>query len=452
MPELPKLLIVDDDEAIRTQMKWALAEDYEILLAGDRETALRVVARDRPAILTLDLGLPPSPHDPSEGFRALAQILDVHPECKIIVVTGQEERENALRAVADGAHDFFFKPIRLEELALVLRRALQMYRLEQENRELERRAASHVFEEMIGSSPAMQPVFETIRKVATTDTPVLVTGETGTGKELAARAIHRLSQRRDGPFIAINCGAIPENLLEAELFGHEKGAFTDAHAQRKGRVELAQGGTLFLDEVGELSPALQVALLRFLQEGKLQRVGGRQDIAIDARVIAATNADLKAAIRGGSFREDLYFRLAVVNILMPPLRDRGEDLMVLANAFLHRYAEGQRKKVGGFTSQAKAAIQEHRWPGNVRELENRIKRAVIMGEGSRVSPSDLELDSKLEKHHGKGLKDARAALEREMIETAMVRHRGNITQVAADLGISRPTLYEMMEKLEISRK
>jgi two-component system NtrC family response regulator len=450
--EKSKLLVVDDDEAIRTQMRWAFASDYEVLLAEDRATALALVRSDLPPVVTLDLGLPPKPHDPSEGIRALSEILDAHAACKVIVITGQEERDNALRAIAQGAYDFFTKPIRIAELEIVVRRALQVYRLEEENRALQRRATGEPFEEMLGSSRAMQEVFATIRKAAPSDSAVLITGETGTGKELTARAVHRLSERRAGPFVPINCGAIPENLLEAELFGHEKGAFTDAHVQRKGRVELAHGGTLFLDEIGELSPNLQVALLRYLQEGKLQRVGGRTDISVDARLIAATNADLAAAIRKGEFREDLYYRLSVVVIRLPPLREREEDVALLASALVQKYAASNRRRITGFTKSAQEAIKQYAWPGNIRELENRIKRAVIMSTGPKLTPADLELQSQFARYEGKGLKEARAELERELIEKAMARHGGNITQVAAELGVSRPTLYELMGKLAIGKQ
>jgi two-component system, NtrC family, response regulator len=454
MAERPTLLIIDDDESIRTQMKWAFAEEYEILLAGDRESAVNLVRDVEPQVVTLDLGLPPTPHEPSEGYRALGEILQTDPNCKVVVITGQEEKQNALDAVQQGACDFFSKPIQIEELRIVLKRAFNIRRLEDENRELARLAAGQPFEEMLGSSPAMTAVFNVVRKVATTENPVLVIGETGTGKELIARAVHRLSERRAGPFVAINCGAIPANLLEAELFGHEKGAFTDAHMQRKGRIELAQSGTLFLDEIGELSPNLQVALLRYLQEHRVQRVGGRQDIEIDARVIAATNQDLEKAIREGRFREDLYYRLSVVVVRLPPLRERGEDVIVIANTLLRRFGEASRKKVTGFTRRALSSLQSHSWPGNVRELENRIKRAVIMAEGPKVVPADLELESPYARYNRQGvhgLKETRAAVERDLIQHALARHRGNLTQVAAELGISRPTLYELMDKLGIER-
>ena len=305
---------------------------------------------------------------------------------------------------------------------------------------------------MLGESPQMQEVFATVRKVATTDAPVLIVGESGTGKELVARVIHRLSPRKEGPFIVINCGAIPETLLESELFGHENGASTGAHIQRQGRIETAGGGTLFLDEIGELSLGLQLKLLRYLQEQVTERIGGREQVRVDARVITATNRDLKQAMRTGTFREDLYFRLAVVSIQMPLLRDREGDIFMLAKAFLNRYTEEAKRKITGFTTQAIRAIENYSWPGNVRELENRIKRAVIMAEGNKISPADLELEMQHIRDEYLNLKEAREAMEKEMILKALTKTKDNITRAAETLGISRPTLYELMEKLGIGRK
>jgi len=443
------LLIIDDDESIRSQMKWALMADYEILAAGDRSSALESFRKNRPSVATLDLGLPPQPAGTEEGFKALAEILEDSPGAKVIVITGQDDRKNALTAIGMGAYDFFCKPIRIDELKIVLTRAFNLANLEAENRRLQAGAGADAFEGMIGTSPAIQGIFTTIRKVATTDVPVLITGESGTGKELAARAIHRLSSRSSGPFIAINCGAIPENLLESELFGHEKGAFTGAHVQRKGRVESAQGGTLFLDEVGELSPALQVKLLRYLQEQKIERVGGREEIEVDARVLAATNRNPAEAIADGKMREDLYYRLGVIVVALPPLRERGEDVLLLATAFLQRFSQETKKKLTGFTKAASLALEGHAWPGNIREMENRVRRAVIMAEGSRITPGDLELEDSIGRLEGRSLKEAREELERELVQRALARHKGNISQAAQQLGISRPTLYELMEKLGI---
>jgi two-component system NtrC family response regulator len=447
--EKPKLLIVDDDEGLRTQMKWALAQDYTVHLAGDRSSALDIVRKEQPAVITLDLGLPPFPAGVEEGFEALGEILTDNPQTKVIIITGRGEKEHALRAVGQGAYDFFYKPIEIEELKVVLQRAFHFSQLEYEYRELQQRVSDDSFEGMLGTSSKMQEVFAMIRKVSNTDAPVLIEGESGTGKELVALAIHRRSIRKDGPFVVINCGAIPENLLESELFGHEKGAFTGAHVQRKGRIELAHGGTLFLDEVGELSLPLQVKLLRFLQEQVIERIGGRTAITVDTRVLAATNRDLKEGMENGSFREDLYFRIGVISILLPPLREREGDVMLLAKAFLNRYAEENKKKLSGFTNQAALAIEQFEWPGNVRELENRIKRAVIMAEGRKLNPADLEMEVPRPKYESLSLKEARDALEKELITKALAQNKGNITRAAADLGVSRPTLYDLMQKAGI---
>jgi two-component system NtrC family response regulator len=341
----------------------------------------------------------------------------------------------------------------MEELKLLLRRCIYVVDLEKEYRELERSRRSEVFEEMLGISPQMQSVFSFIRKVAAVNVPVLLLGESGTGKEMAAAAIHRRSERKDGPFVAINCNAIPENLLESELFGHEKGAFTGAHIQRKGLLETASDGTLFLDEIGELPLAIQVKLLRFLQEQRFQRVGGRQEIQVDTRLVAATNADLKQLVESGKFREDLYFRIAVVTLRLLPLRERGEDVVFLAREFLQRYSAESKRENMVFVPDALRAIIRYSWPGNVRELQNRVKRALIMATGSRVAAKDLELDEhdSVTASSARTLKQAREQVERDLIQQALKRHSGRITAAAADLGISRPTLYELMEKLSISK-
>ena len=452
----PKLLIVDDDEDLRTQMKWALIQDYDILLAENRSSALATVKRSQPAVITLDLGLPPAPAGVEEGFATLDEILTANRQTKVIIITGRGEKENALRAIEKGAYDFFYKPIQLDELKVVLGRAFYVSQLEQEQQSLKKKLNGATFEGMIGTCPKMQEVYGVIRKVATTDAPVLIMGESGTGKELVARAIHRLSMRKENSFVVINCGAIPENLLESELFGHEKGAFTGAHIQRKGRIEMAEGGSLFLDEIGELPLTLQVKLLRFLQEKVVERVGGREQIDVDARVIAATNRDLKEAMKGGAFREDLYFRLGVILIFLPPLRERGDDVILLAKAFLDRYAVENRKRIKGFSDQAIDSITQYAWPGNVRELENRVKRAVIMAEGPKILPADLDMAEVAPipkpESENMGLKEARDALEKRMLMEAMARNNGNLTKAANDLGISRPTLYDMMEKLGIPKE
>jgi two-component system NtrC family response regulator len=446
----PRLLIVDDDEEIRTQMKWGLAQEYDVFLAEDRPTALELLAEHRPQVVLLDLGLPPRPAEPVEGLAALSEILSQDSLVKVIIISGQGEKANALQAIGAGAYDFLPKPADLEVLKLLLKRAFHIASLEREYRQMQQ-LQGETFEGMLGTSPQMQQVFNSIRKVATSDAPVLVLGESGTGKEMVAQAIHRRSPRKDGPFVAINCSAIPETLLESELFGHEKGSFTGAHVQRKGRVETASGGTLFLDEIGELPALLQVKLLRFLQEQCIERVGGRQPIQVDTRVVAATNVDLKKAIAENRFREDLFYRLAVVVVNLPPLRERETDVRLLAQEFLRRAATKIGKSGLTFDHDAFRALKDYGWPGNVRELDNRVKRAVIMADGKRLSTADLELDSVTDRRHAANLKEAREAVEREMIQKALRKHGGKIAPAATDLGISRPTLYELMDKLGLKR-
>jgi two-component system NtrC family response regulator len=447
----PKLLIVDDDEEIRTQMKWALSADYEILLAEDRASAIGAFQTAKPLVVLLDLGLPPNPSNPDEGLAALAELLSLERLVKVVIITGQGEKGIALRAIGAGAYDFLVKPVDTEDLKLVLRRSFHVASLEFEFRDMQQMLAGNAFEGMLGISPAIRSVFESIRKVATTDAPVLLLGESGTGKEMAARAIHQCSARKNGPFIAINCSAIPETLLESELFGHEKGSFTGAHAQRKGRLEMANGGTLFLDEIGEIPLPLQVKLLRFLQEQCIERVGGRAPIPIDARVITATNADLKKGMTAGTFREDLFYRLAVVQITLPPLREREGDVRLLGQFFLQRF-EAQANKTGlAFDQEALRAMDRNEWPGNVRQLENCVRRAVIMCEGKRLTVKDLEL-APASQGAAVSLKEARENLEREMIQNALRKHSGKIAPAAAELGVSRPTLYDLMEKLGIAKE
>ena len=447
----PKLLIVDDDEGIRTQLRWALAPDYEIQLAEDRITATELFQTFRPPVVLLDLGLPPHPGTPDEGLATLSELLATDSLAKVVIVTGQGEKDAALRAIGAGAYDFLGKPVEMDELKLLLKRCFHVAHLEREYREMQQRFREDSFEGMLGTSSRMQTVFDSIRKVATTDAPVLILGESGTGKEMAARAIHQRSPRKNGPFVAINCSAIPETLLESELFGHEKGAFTGAHAQRKGRIETATGGTLFLDEIGEIPLPLQVKLLRFLQEQCIERVGGRQEIQIDARVVAATNADLKKGMAGGTFREDLFYRLSVIQIVLPPLRERESDIRLLAQFFLQRFATQNNKSGLTFDADALRALNRHAWPGNIRELENCVKRAVIMAEGKRLTAQDLELAAVNVEATFTTLKDARENVEREMVQQALRKNSGKITAAASELGISRPTLYELMEKLGIVR-
>jgi two-component system, NtrC family, response regulator len=446
----PKLLIVDDDEEIRTQMKWALGQDYDVQLAGDRTEALEAFNSHRPAVTILDLGLPPRPNEPEEGLAALASMFALDRTAKVIIISGQGEKENALRAVGAGAYDFLCKPIEIEELKLQLRRCCYVANLEKEFREMQQRSAAESFEGIIGTSPQMQEVFAAIRKVATASAPVLLLGESGTGKEIAAEAIHRRSLRKNGPFIAINCNAIPENLLESELFGHEKGSFTGAHAQRKGLIESAEKGTLFLDEIGDLPLPIQVKLLRFLQEQTFMRVGGRQEIRSDVRIIAATHADLKSAISDGRFREDLYFRLAVVVIGLPPLRERGNDIAVVATEFLNRFAAQSGKTGVTFAPETLRAASRYSWPGNVRELQNRVHRAIIMADGQRITPADMELNHVPGGIPATTLKEARENIEREMVIQALRRSGGKISAASNELGISRPTLYELIQKLGIT--
>ena len=447
-----KLLIVDDDEEIRTQMKWALGKDYEILLAEDRVSALAQFKSGHPAVTLLDLGLPPSPNATEEGMATLAGILTMDRSAKVIIISGQGDKENAARAVGAGAYDFHCKPVEMDDLRLILQRCIHVSELEREYRELQDGEQPDVFEGILGASPQMKAVFRTIRKVAQSTAPVLILGDSGTGKEMVANAIHRQSGRKDRPFVAVNCNAIPENLLESELFGHEKGSFTGAHTRRKGLIEEAAGGSLFLDEIGDLAAPVQVKLLRFLQEKKIQRVGGREEIHVELRVMTATHVDLDQAMRDGSFREDLYFRLAVVECRLPPLRERGDDVLLLAQDFLRRFGEQNGREGLSFSPAAKRAINKHAWPGNVRELQNKIQRAIIMCDGQRLDVSDLELADESELMPATSLKEAREDVEREMVMNALSKHGGKIAPAAEELGVSRPTLYELMDKLNIERK
>jgi two-component system, NtrC family, response regulator len=446
----PKVLIVEDDEFVASQMKWALTDENEVFLAEDRLSGLEILRNEHPPVVTLDLGLPPSPGDTTEGFLALDEMLRVDAGLKIMVITGQDEQQNALAAIGQGAYDFFCKPVDIQALKTVISRASRIYQLElQSQQSAADNGAS--FEGIIGRCPKMQAVFQEIRKVAATDVPVLISGESGTGKELAARAIHRLSSRKNAPFVAINCGAIPETLLESELFGHEKGSFTGAHIQREGRVEAANKGTLFLDEIGEISPALQVKLLRFLQEHTIERVGGRRPINLDVRVICATNADLQKAMAAGQFRDDLYYRIGVITITLPPLRERNDDILLLAESILGRTA-AEYKKALAFSKKAIQAIETYSWPGNVREMENKIRRASILAGGRQVTPQDLSMEGSYAAYEAMGLTRAREAVERDLIERAITRNRGNLSKCADELQIARSSLYELIDKLGISRK
>jgi len=445
------LLLVDDDPEIRDQMKWALASEYEMLEASDRITALAHVRKAVPQLVLLDLGLPPDIDGASEGLAILRETLQLNPLAKVIVVTGNSDRAKAIAAIESGAYDFIEKPVQLDVLKVVLQRAAYLTNIERENRKLQQKSGLNEFEGLIGDSTQMQDVFRMIRRVGPSDVPVLITGESGTGKELVARAIHRQSLRKEQAFVAINCGAIPETLLESELFGYEKGAFTGAVQQRKGRIESAQGGTLFLDEIGDIPLALQVKLLRFLQDHQIQRLGGKETIAVDTRVLAATNIDLQKAIGEGRFREDLYYRLCVVTMTVPSLCERGSDITLLARAFLLKFAGEQKKPLKGFSPQAVDVLTSHAWPGNVRELENRVKRAVVMAEGRYVTPENLELQEPLSSTDSSTLKASRENREKELVRLAMEKADGNVSRAAADLGISRPTLYQLLTRYGLKK-
>jgi two-component system NtrC family response regulator len=447
MTTRPILLLVDDDPEIRDQMKWALSSDYELLEALDRPTAVAHVKRAMPPLVLLDLGLPPDPEGASEGLAILRETLQLNPLAKVIVVTGNSDRPKAVAAIESGAYDFIEKPVQLDVLKVVLQRAAYLSSLEQHNRHVRDQIGDKEFEGLVGTSARMQEVFRMIRRVGPSDVPVLITGESGTGKELVARAIHNQSLRKEAPFVAINCGAIPEALLESELFGYEKGSFTGAAQQKKGRIEYAQGGTLFLDEIGDIPLGLQVKLLRFLQDHEIHRLGGKEAIPVDVRILAATNVDLQKAILEGRFREDLYYRLCVITIVVPPLNQRGDDIALLARSFMERFAEEQQKPVKGFTPQAQEALMAYQWPGNVRELENRVKRAVLMAEGRYITPMNLALEGDdTSEEEALTLKASRQRREKDLVRLALEKTDGNVSRAAVELGISRPTLYQLLTR------
>ena len=448
---LPSLLLVDDSQEILEQMKWGLKSLYTILEADNRENAVEILQREKIVLVTLDLGLPPDADGTSEGLIALEQLIGVNPLVKVVVITGNQDRANALKAIELGAYDFMEKPVDLEVLKTVLQRAGYLAGLEKENKTLLNREEKRGLPDIIGVSPVMAKVFDTIRRVAGSDISVLIVGESGTGKELVAKAIHQHSHRKDGPFIAINCGAIPETLLESELFGHEKGAFTGAHMQRPGRIESAEGGTLFLDEIGEISPALQVKLLRVLQERTIERVGGRVEIPVDTRVLAATNSDLPLAMKEGRFREDLYYRLNTVTIPVPPLRERGADIAMLAKVLLQRFGDEAKKKITGFSREAFLSLEQYHWPGNVRELENRIRRAVTLTDNPRIAPEDLDLEEPKDVQAAPTLKEARDVVEKRIIEQTLAKTGQNITKAAMILAVSRPTLHDLISRHNIKK-
>lgn len=449
---LPKLLIIEDDPGLQAQLKWAF-EDFEVFIAGDRASALTLLRAEEPAVVTLDLGLPPDPDGVDEGFAVLDAIMTLKPDTKVIVASGHGARESALRAVAQGAYDFYPKPVDIDALGLIVRRALHLHRIEAENRALAARAPAdnRVLGGMITAAPEMVKVARTIERVANTSVSVMLLGASGTGKELLARGLHEASPRARGAFVAINCAAIPENLLESELFGHEKGAFTGAVKTTEGKIEQADGGTLFLDEVGDIPLQLQVKLLRFLQERTIERIGGRRAIAVDTRIVCATHQNLEAMIADGRFREDLWYRLAEIVIRIPGLAERPGDATLLAKAFLSRFAAQMNPAVKGFTADALAAIDRWTWPGNVRELENRVKRAVIMADDRLVAAADLDLPGSAVEAEDNllNLKAAREAADRKAIRHALARSEGNISNTARLLGISRPTLYDLLKQYDL---
>jgi two-component system NtrC family response regulator len=446
--QLQTLLIVEDDEGLQSQLRWCF-KDYNVVVAGDRLTALSNIRRHEPSVVTLDLGLPPDHSNVSEGFALLEEIVSLTPETKVIVITGNDDRKNAVRAIAKGAYDFYQKPVDPDILRIIVDRGFQLYDLEQENRELIKTRNESPLQSMVTASPEMFEVCRISEKVAPTDATLLLQGESGTGKEVLARAIHELSPRCNKPFVAINCAAIPETLLESELFGYEKGAFTGAIKQTIGKIESANGGTLFLDEIGDLPMALQAKLLRFLQERVIERLGGHKEIPVDVRVICATHCDLDEMISAGSFRDDLYYRLSEIKIQLPPLRDRSGDAVLLARTFLEQYSAQTVTRVSGFTKDALSAIENYSWPGNIRELQNKVKRAVIMSETSLISPIELELDISKVKKLPLNLREVREHAERETISRAINYTDGNISDAAGLLGVSRPTLYDLIKKYKL---
>ena len=449
--KLPKLLIVEDDAGLQAQLKWAY-EDFEVFVAGDRASAIALLRSEMPDVVTLDLGLPPDPDGTTEGFAVLDEIMALKPDTKVIVASGHGARESALQAIARGAYDFYQKPVDIDALGHIVRRALQLHRLEDENRRLAGKVDKDekVLGRMITAAPEMVRVARTIERVANTNVSVMLLGASGTGKELLARGLHDASGRAKREFVAINCAAIPENLLESELFGHEKGAFTGAVKTTPGKIEQAAGGTLFLDEVGDIPLQLQVKLLRFLQERVIERVGSRESIPVDTRVVCATHQNLETMIAEGRFREDLYYRLAEIVVRIPSLAERPGDPTLLAKAFLNRYAKEMNPSVRGFAADALAAIDAWGWPGNVRELENRVKRAVIMADEKLVGAADLDLAEPDEQVvNALNLKTAREQSDRKVIRHALARSEGNISSTAKMLGISRPTLYDLLKQYDL---
>jgi two-component system NtrC family response regulator len=448
MTDKPVLLVVEDDPGLARQLRWAY-EGYEVVIAPNRPAAMDALRLHEPAVVTLDLGLPPDPDGTEDGFACLAEMLAAKPDTKVIVATGHGARESALRAIADGAWDHYGKPIDIDRLGLIVARAFHVHALEAENRRLAARGGAGGFGGLVYASPEMVAVTRTLERVAPADVSVMLLGASGTGKELLARGLHDASPRRGGAFVAINCAAIPETLLESELFGHEKGAFTGAVRAVEGKIEQAAGGTLFLDEIGDVPLAVQVKLLRFLQERVIERVGGRKAIPVDTRVVCATHQDVDAMVAAGRFREDLYYRLAEIVVRIPALRERSGDAALLARHFVTRHAEALRVGVTGLSADAAAAIDAHPWPGNVRELENRVKRAVIMAEGKRVTAADLDLTPREADDALLNLRAVREGADRRAIARALARAEGNISGASRLLGISRPTLYDLLKSYDL---
>ena len=444
-PNRPVLLVVEDDPGLARQLRWAY-DGYEVVVAGDRAAAIDALRLHEPAVATLDLGLPPDPDGTVEGFAALAEMLALKPDLKVIVASGHGERASALRAIGEGAWDFYAKPIDMDTLGLIVSRAFHVHALEVENRRLAASgAAPQGFGGLLHASPEMGGVVRTLERVAAADVSVMLLGASGSGKELLARGVHGASPRRRGPFVAINCAAIPETLLESELFGHERGAFTGAVKTTPGKIEQAVGGTLFLDEIGDVPLPLQVKLLRFLQERVVERIGGRKAIPVDTRIVCATHQDVDAMVAGGRFREDLYYRLAEIVVRIPTLAERAGDAALLARAFVARHAAAMNPAVTGLSGDAVAAVEAWRWPGNVRELENRVKRAVIMADGRLVTAADLDLPSEAADDRPLNLRAAREATDRRAIARALASSDGNVSSASRLLGVSRPTLYDLIK-------
>jgi two-component system NtrC family response regulator len=439
------LLVVEDDLGLQKQMRWSF-DGYEVLVAGDREEALAQVRHYEPPVVTMDLGLPPDPDGSSEGFATLEQILALAPDTKVIVITGNQDKNNAVKAIGMGAYDFYQKPFDPQILGLMIDRAYRLHALQQENRRLQFSQTDSPMYGIISRDQGMLKACRSVERVAPSDASVLLLGESGTGKELLARALHQLSPRANKRFVAINCAAIPENLLESELFGYERGAFTGATKQTPGKIEYANGGTFFLDEVGDLPMSLQAKLLRFLQERVVERLGGREEIPVDVRIVCATHQNLKELMEAGTFREDLYYRLSEIVITIPPLRERDGDATLLAHAFLNKFAKQQGRSLAGFTPEALASIEHHDWPGNVREMENCIKRAVIMSEGPQINAEDLGLQVSAKEPEPVNLRQVRDEAERNAVIRVLGRVDGNIVKAAELLGVSRPTLYDLLNR------